>query len=39
MNVDVVALEGLHERLGHAVGLRTANRSEARNTGAVLESA
>ncbi len=26
---DVVALEGLHERLRHAVGLRTTNRREA----------
>ena len=31
MNVDVVAFEGLHERLGHAVGLRAAHRGEAGN--------
>src|SRR5882757_5279328 len=29
MNVDVVTLEGLHERFGHAVGLRAAHRREA----------
>jgi len=31
MDVDAVALEGLHERLSHPVGLGTANRREARN--------
>ena len=31
MNVDVVAFEGLHERFGHAVGLRAAHRGEARH--------
>src|SRR5258705_5312982 len=30
MNVDVVTLEGFHERLGHAVELRAAHRREAR---------
>ena len=31
MDVDVVAFEGLHERLSHAVGLRAVHRSEARH--------
>jgi hypothetical protein len=31
MDIDVVALKGLYERLGHAIGLRAANRCEARN--------
>src|SRR5712672_2484018 len=31
MNVDVVTLEGLHEGLGHPVGLRAAYRREARH--------
>ena len=31
MNVDVVTFEGLHERLSHTVGLRTAHRGEARH--------
>src|SRR5262249_14913194 len=30
MDVGVIALEGLHERLGHAVGLRAPYWSEAR---------
>jgi len=29
MDVHVIALEGLHERLRHAVRLRAAHRSEA----------
>ena len=29
MDVHVIALEGLHERFGHAVRLRAAHRSEA----------
>src|SRR5262249_46664565 len=31
IDIDVVPLEGLHERLGHTVGLRTAHQSEAGN--------
>ena len=31
MNIHVIALEGFHERFGHAVGLRAADRREARH--------
>ena len=31
MDIGIVALEGLHERLGHPVGLRATNRRKARH--------
>src|SRR5262249_61264023 len=31
MDIHVVALEGLHERFSHAIGLRASNRREAGN--------
>src|SRR5437868_2135475 len=31
MDIDVIAFEALHERLGHAIGLRASYRREARH--------